>query len=210
MSEETTMPLLTAADLMSRDVKTIVADTPLRDAAGQLVHCEVHGVPVVDDQGQCVGVLSTSDLARSIASLGEDRSPRPQTCPYQGKYREIGGRETVLCKLPADVCSFQRSQEMPDRTLAIVCTEPNCVPTEWQMVEMEPRPGGVVRDIMTTEVVTVDPDAPVPELARLMLDHAVHRLVVLDSQRRPIGLVTVDDLLQVLAHPEFPTTEGSL
>jgi CBS domain-containing protein len=56
---------------------------------------------------------------------------------------------------------------------------------------------------MTTTVVTASGTDTVPELARLMLDRGVQRLVVLDPAGRPVGVVTARDLLQVLAHPDL-------
>jgi CBS domain-containing protein len=193
---------LTAGDLMNRDVRAIRDDMPLPDAAAQLTRFGVRGAPVVDAAGRCVGVLSVSDLARWAAGRADPGTPLPRACAFQEKYREPGGRETVLCLLAEGVCPLQRVREMPDGKLAIVCSEPHCVPTEWQMVESESAPA-VVRDVMTTEVVSVGPDAPVPELARVMLDRGVHRLLVLDPSGRPVGVVSADDLLQVLAHPEI-------
>jgi len=86
--------------------------------------------------------------------------------------------------------------------VALGCVEPHSVPSDWQVVALESAPGTTVRDIMTTVVITAEPTTPLPELARLMLSHRVHRLVVLED-RRPVGVVAVDDLLQVLAHPEL-------
>ena len=83
---------LTAGDLMSRDVETIDADLPLYAAAAKLVRLGVHGAPVVDGQGRCVGVLSVSDLARRAAGWDQSRAGLPVTCPYPGKRREPGGR----------------------------------------------------------------------------------------------------------------------
>jgi CBS domain-containing protein len=196
---------LTADDLMSRDVETVGADMLLRDAAARLNRLGVHGAPVVNDAGWCVGVLSVSDLARWGASRGEQRTRPPRTCSFQAKHREPGGRETILCRLPEGVCPLQRLQEMPDGKLVLACSEPHCVPTDWQIVELESLPGEAVRDFMTTAVVTAEPGTPVPELARLMLEHQVQRLLVLDPPGRPVGVVTVNDLLQVLAHLDLTT-----
>jgi CBS-domain-containing membrane protein len=197
---------LTAGDLMTRDVRTVRADTSLADAARQLARWGVRGAPVVNDTGRCVGVLSVSDLARWVAGQSEAGTALPRACAFQEKYREPGGRETVLCLLAEGVCPLQRVREMPDGKLAVVCTEPHCVPTDWQVVELDSAPG-TVRDVMTTEVVSVGPDAPVTELAQVMLDRGVHRLLVLDTLGRPVGVVAVDDLLQVLAHPEITTLD---
>src|SRR5262245_10817574 len=55
---------LTAGKLMSREVVTIAAALPIRDAAHRLAIARVSGAPVVDESGRCVGVLSVSDIAR--------------------------------------------------------------------------------------------------------------------------------------------------
>src|SRR5262249_6890571 len=57
---------LTAADLMCRDVVTLPWDMSLRAAAHRLATANVSGAPVVDGAGRCIGVLSKSDLVRSL------------------------------------------------------------------------------------------------------------------------------------------------
>jgi len=53
---------LTAADLMSRDVVSIPQDMSLRAAAHLLSQAHITGAPVVNAEGQCVGVLSATDF----------------------------------------------------------------------------------------------------------------------------------------------------
>jgi CBS domain-containing protein len=52
----------TVADLMTRDVLTVKPTTPLSDAIKLLVDRHISGLPVVDDAGKLVGVISESDL----------------------------------------------------------------------------------------------------------------------------------------------------
>jgi CBS domain-containing protein len=200
---ENPLMALTAGDLMSRELTTVSAGMSLREAAVRLARAEVHGAPVVDGEGRCVGVLSVSDLARWAA--GGPRHAGRAGCAFQSVQREPGGRESTLCALPAGACPLQRLREAPDGTLAVTCAEPAGVPTEWQVLEPESLPPDAVRECMTTAVVSAAPAATVPELARLMLERRVHRVFVLDAGRRPVGVVTVSDLLQVLAHPELAT-----
>jgi CBS domain-containing protein len=54
-------------------------------------------------------------------------------------------------------------------------------------------------DAMTKELVTVKPTAPVEEVARTMLAHHVHRVLVVDEDRELEGVITSFDLLRVLA-----------
>lgn len=51
--------------------------------------------------------------------------------------------------------------------------------------------------VMSTPPVTVRADATVTEAARLMTDHRIERLPVVDEENRLIGIVTRRDLLQV-------------
>jgi CBS-domain-containing membrane protein len=50
------------ADVMTRDVITVTPETSLRDLAEILSQKNINGVPVVDDEGEVVGVVSESDL----------------------------------------------------------------------------------------------------------------------------------------------------
>jgi signal-transduction protein with cAMP-binding, CBS, and nucleotidyltransferase domain len=52
----------TVADLMTRDVITVQPKTPLSTAIKLLVDRQISGLPVVDDEGKLVGVISESDL----------------------------------------------------------------------------------------------------------------------------------------------------
>ncbi len=52
-----------------------------------------------------------------------------------------------------------------------------------------------VRDIMTRDVVTVGPDASVSEIARLMWEHKISGLPVVNEQREVLGMVTELDLV---------------
>jgi CBS domain-containing protein len=54
-----------------------------------------------------------------------------------------------------------------------------------------------VQEVMTHALVTCDADAPLTEAERLMEEKAVRRLVVLDAFKRPVGLISLDDLATV-------------
>ena len=57
-------PLLTrnAASLMSRSVLLIPREMSLPGAAHLLAQARVSGAPVVDEDGRCIGVISTTDF----------------------------------------------------------------------------------------------------------------------------------------------------
>ena len=58
----------TVRDLMSTEVVSISADAAFQDAAIVLERHRISGLPVVDNAGALVGVLSNTDLVRSRAT----------------------------------------------------------------------------------------------------------------------------------------------
>jgi Mg/Co/Ni transporter MgtE len=49
-------------DVMTQGVTTVTPDTPLKDVARKLVERGISGVPVVDEDGHVVGVVSEADV----------------------------------------------------------------------------------------------------------------------------------------------------
>ncbi len=57
-------------------------------------------------------------------------------------------------------------------------------------------------DIMTRELVTVTPDRPLDECLRLMEQHSIYHLLVVDEAGGYRGMLSVTDLLRVIASDE--------
>jgi CBS domain-containing protein len=205
----TTKPLqdLTAGDLMNPDVVRLPEEMPLRDAARLLLKNQIGGAPVVDAQGKCVGVFSAIDCLRlSEMRLNATRptsSPLPITCSFQVTHRTSDGREVTRCTLPPGVCPIQVKQEAPGGEKLIICSQPHCVLVDWQVVDVEKLPADEVRRFMTPDPVTVQPAATVRVLARMMIDAHIHRVIVVDEARRPLGVVSSTDLLATLAYSDI-------
>ena len=54
--------MITAKDIMTREVITISPETEIAQAAQLLLTNRINGVPVVNDAGELVGILCQSDL----------------------------------------------------------------------------------------------------------------------------------------------------
>jgi CBS domain-containing membrane protein len=52
---------------------------------------------------------------------------------------------------------------------------------------------------MSIDPVTDQPSKPLRELARMMIDGQIHRVVVLDEQRRLVGIVSSTDILAAMS-----------
>ena len=60
-----------ARDVMTRDVVSVTPDTPVRKIASLLVKHRIGAVPVIDDDGAPIGIVSESDLIRPDRSARE-------------------------------------------------------------------------------------------------------------------------------------------
>jgi CBS domain-containing protein len=53
-------------DLMTEDVVSVGPETPLAQAAGEMLRARVHRLPVVDAEGRVLGIISMSDVLRAF------------------------------------------------------------------------------------------------------------------------------------------------
>jgi CBS domain-containing protein len=130
----------TAADVMTPDPVTVRASTPLPDAAAVMARRRLKRLPVVDDAGALVGVVSRLDLLRSAAAGAAGKPSVP---------RELG-----------------LSGDQP------------------------------LSSVMRRDVPTVHPDTPLPEVFQAVVSTRLDRAVVVDRDRRVVGLVTDAELLE--------------
>jgi CBS-domain-containing membrane protein len=77
---------------------------------------------------------------------------------------------------------------------------PGCVCSDWEVVEhdWETLPAESISWYMTADPVLVRPETRIGELARMMVDAHIHRLIVAGADRRPTGIVSCTDVLAAL------------
>ena len=61
-------------DIMTTDVVSVVPETPFKDVVERLVQSDVSGLPVVDESGQLVGIITEADLTSKEAYGGHRRA----------------------------------------------------------------------------------------------------------------------------------------
>jgi CBS domain-containing protein len=200
---------LTAADLMSSDVVLLPEHISLREAARLLLQHQIGGAPVVDKDGRCVGVLTAIDFLRLAGKRNDVNRllspPLPITCPFWVKQRGGNGKDVAVCTLPPGVCPIQLRQVDAKGNETIICRQPHCVLTDWQMVDLEKLPDTEVRHYMTRDCVTVPPTTRIRRLAHIMIDAHIHRVIVVNEEHQPIGVISTTDLLGALAYAEDET-----
>ncbi len=163
-------------DVMQREVVTVTPSTPVRTLLKRLVSEQISGVPVVTEEGEIVGVVSTTDVVRLGAGEKELNAAGLVWEPLVLPNEEYG--EESLTPF------FMESRDWR-------------YPTENQTGSL---PEGVfdgytVEDIMTEAVFTVKPTDTVEDAGKFLLQGRIHRaLVVEDDQLK--GIVTAFDLLK--------------
>jgi CBS domain-containing protein len=144
--------MMTAADIMVRDVITIRPEATVREAAQAMIDNRISGLPVVDASKKLVGMVTEGDLMRR---------------------HEIGTEG--------------------HRSWWLLFTSPEKVADEF--VKSHAR---TVADVMTRDLVTVNEDAPIREVASVLEKRHVKRVPVL-RDGEVVGVVSRANLLRVLA-----------
>jgi CBS domain-containing protein len=80
------------------------------------------------------------------------------------------------------------------------CTDTAWKP--WQMLDKPEHATTLVSDVMTRNPVTAPRRTTIGELARMMLDAHIHRILVIDADDKPVGIVSSTDILAALARGE--------
>jgi CBS domain-containing protein len=126
---------LTAHDVMTRKVITVSPETRVEDAAALMAEHRITGLPVLDDHGSVIGMISDFDV--------------------------IG------------------------------------------------KPGRIVRDIMTTQVISVSPDTDLDEIGHILTGKHIRRLPVVQASTL-VGIVSRGDLIKRIAQRWTCSVCGSL
>ena len=141
-----------ARDVMTEEIVRISPKATLEEAIKLMIGEQISGLPVVNEHGSLVGILTESDLLRRI-ELG--------TQPRRSRWIEFF------------VSAGQLAEEYSHTR------------------------GRVVEEVMTRNVVSVEPDASLNEVVELMRRHKIKRVPVAEDGL-PLGMVTRTDLLKVI------------
>lgn len=147
----------TVADVMNRNPVTIQPEAPLQEAIKILAERRISGLPVVDQAGKLVGVISESDLM----------------------WQESGATPPAYIMLLDSVIYLEN-------------------PARYER-ELHKALGQTVGEVMTREVVTIAPEKPLRDAARLMHERSIRRLLVMDTEDQLVGILTRGDIVQLMA-----------
>ncbi|MEP6620758.1 MAG: CBS domain-containing protein [bacterium] len=103
---------LTVRDVMSYQPRTISAESPLREAALTLVRTGLGALPVVDEEGRVLGMVSEREVIRHLLTIQA----------FTGPDARVASPVTSVKKLVRDVMSRQVLCVAPEQPLAEVAS----------------------------------------------------------------------------------------
>jgi CBS domain-containing protein len=92
-----------AADVMTRPVLTVRADDHVEQAAALLANNNVTAAPVLDPEGELVGIVSEGDLLRARVVRVPDPAHRGEPEPAARVVSEVMTRNVVALPVEADL-----------------------------------------------------------------------------------------------------------
>ncbi len=218
---------LTARDVMTRHVHTVGPDTDLATVIRLMAAHRVKRLPVVDGEKTLVGIVSRADVLRTIAAVPVPETPAAHEVPATARM-VAEAAVTEVPAVPPDAAAqevLERLLASPLRRVVVVDGDGRAlglVSDRDLLVRSGPdtrpwlvrvlrggRPasrvtagapaGSTAAALVAPGLVTVRPEDSLVHAVRLMMQHRVKRLVVVDDQGRFRGLVDRREILRLLA-----------
>ncbi|MFQ3662777.1 MAG: DUF190 domain-containing protein [Chloroflexaceae bacterium] len=216
---------LTVADVMSRDVARVQLDTPAAEIVRLLIDRALRAVPVVDAGQRVVGIITDGDLlSRGVTTLPlrlkqllpiEERgervaslaakpqraadlmTPNPVTLPENASLAHAAAvmNDHDLKRLPV-VDASGRLLGMVSRLDLLKTVAERVRQRPEQPLQLPRSTPATVGELTITDVPTVYRDTPLTETLDRLLETEKRRVVVIDEDRRVVGIITDGDVLR--------------
>lgn len=218
---------LTAQDVMSAPVQTINIKARVPDALELMANRKLKRLPVVDDNGNMMGIVSRIDVLRVFGKVASVSIHLPVMPPgIRQTVRDVmfedistAGADAPLTEVLAKLVSTPLRRVVivdDDRKILGIVLDRDLV----SLFARRNKPGflhtlvaalsqkkvssdeleGCARDVMKTEVFTIKPEIVLADVVRLLVERKIKRVVVADDEGHLLGLVDRDSLLCVLGN----------
>jgi len=204
--QELDLPDETVGEIMTVKPFTLSPGTFIPKAARIMLENKITALPVVDN-GDLIGILTNSDLLRFILEEYPGLKKKIQVKNYMTEEVVTIDPETSLLEshrlmgtkrirsLPvvendALVGLITRTDLMSSDPIRLASQSNQEIP-----IKILTQP---VKKIMAKEVITISPEAEITTAAQLMIDHKIHALVVLNYEKKMVGIITESDLFLMI------------
>jgi CBS domain-containing protein/PII-like signaling protein len=225
---------LMVRDVMTPEPKSVMATTPLREVAGILLPSIFTGLPVVDELGRPIGLITQGDLIRKgglpfrLGLLEEsDHNHRESLLDQLAKRQAFEIMTTPVIMIErdrplADAVGLMLSKTV--KRLPVVDGQGRLVGmvsrldifrtvmreapdwNDFRSQRIEVQHLKTVKDILRRDTSTVQPETSLDEVIRVIDRNDIQRVVVVDKDGLLLGLISDRDLLRFFK----PQQEGIL
>jgi len=207
----------TVAEAMTAPAITVTDDTPITEAMETMLENDIKRLPVVDADGKLQGVFSRVDILRALAQPPVAALPRQsiavgtdttvgevmlisvpsvkQDAPLAKVVDLLLGTsqrrvvvvddERHVVGIITDGDLLTRATEA-ERGSVLQALSSRLKPSAHNKVQLEQR---TAKEVMTPNPITVHKYTPLTEALKLLLEHQIKRLPVVDADGRLVGLV---------------------
>lgn len=213
----------TAREVMTAPVVTIGERASLRDAAQAMTRKGLKRLPVVDEAGELIGIVSRADILRAASDLAPTAEALPRfTAGLFQLARDVMFTDVPTARpdeaLPDVVAKLVGSPlrrvvvvDAAGKVLGLVldgdllsrcgpARKPGLIKALFSFGREEAAcPLGTAAEVMQPDVYTVSEDTPLLEALQKMIATRVKRLVVVDDAGRLRGMMDREALLQAIA-----------
>lgn len=222
---------LPVSDVMSREVHSVQVGTPLADAVEMLLDKVYRALPVVNQAGQVVGILTDGDLlkrAKLLAISAQRGLTRAELAAELHRLRQSGqtagdlmtptpftltGQATITQAV--DLMLTHTVKRLPvvdadNRLLGIISRvdilRALAQPAVAESPRQNPPPGrpATVGQIMLTNIRPVPANASLAQVVNLLVSNVRRRVVVVDDRQQVVGIITDGDLIKRATPAERP------
>lgn len=226
------LPDVKVSEVMRPEVVTVRQGSPVTEVVQLLLDKDFTAVPVVDDQGKVVGMVSDNDLLQRggiTVTLSLKRAADPDFVEELHKSLNDPGRKVsqVMTREVVTVApemglgnAAKLMVEKHLKRLPVVDQEGRLVGIlgrldilntiaavhlpQWHPEAHPPGTPGIVADVMARDVPTVHESAPLEEIFHLLVSSSHKRVVVVDDQRRVVGIIADSDLISRVSRENWP------
>jgi CBS-domain-containing membrane protein len=217
-------------DVMTRDVTSVTPDARLRDAVQLLVNQNYRALPVVDDRQHVIGMVTSGDLVERgglrlrmevlSALTAEQLAYELAVIEDEKTIADVMTQPAVTVDPEANLADVahlmvtRRLKRLPvvDRAGALVgmISRVDLLRTRGDAYPAAPsgevgHAGKTIGEIMRTDVPVVGRGALLGELLDAVASTRLNRAIVVDDDRRVLGIVTDAALLRRLSPEDHPS-----
>lgn len=180
-----------------REAARVAPETPLKEVGLAILDVRTNSAAVVDEDGALLGGVLFSELFPVLISrhaipgrVGDVMSQEPVTCTPE---------EPILKIYSLIVASgFNAFPVVQKKEVIGIVSRRDLLRAGGIRSTVKNQADTTVERVMTTPVISVTPDDPIATASRLMVDHDISILPVVDERRHLVGVIDRHDILSSL------------